>query len=85
MAQQSEVNVTTAIDPGDEERKKLASKISSLIGTDATSITFTVDPEIIAGIVIKTRNRAIDGSIRSRLMALRQEMLGRAKGEIYGG
>ncbi len=71
VEQTLEVKVTTAIDPGDEEKKKIAQDISRLTGKDPAVIEYRVDPEIIAGIVIRIGDRIIDGSARNRLTALK--------------
>jgi len=56
-----EVTVVSAMPLGDAEK----SKISSQIG--ASDITYTVDPSILGGLLIRAGDRVIDGSVRSGL------------------
>ncbi|MFC2010312.1 F0F1 ATP synthase subunit delta [Chloroflexota bacterium] len=70
--------VTTAIELDDEDRLKLAERLTSIIGKPVV-LKPQVDPGLIGGIVIRVGDRLIDGSIRSKLDALRKSLSGAEK------
>ncbi len=70
--------VTTAIPLDDEDKLRLAQRITSLVGKPVV-LKPKVDPSLIGGIIIKVGDKLIDGSLRSKLMALRKTLGGEAK------
>jgi len=68
-----EAQVTTAVPLEDEEREKLSRHLSAITGK-AIRLTTRLDPAIIGGFVARVGDRLIDGSLRSRLRALRQAL-----------
>ena len=70
--------VTTAIPLDDEDKLRLAQRITSLVGKPVV-LKPKVDPSLIGGIMIKVGDKLIDGSIRSKLVALRKTLGGEAK------
>ena len=70
--------ITTAIPLEDEERLKLAQRITDMVGKPVVLRT-NVDPGIVGGIIIRIGDKLIDGSIRSKLAALRRELAGVGK------
>ena len=68
--------VTTAITLDEAYQLKLAQRITDIFGKPVVLKT-KVDPAILGGIVIRVGDKLIDGSLRSKLEALRKE-LGRA-------
>ena len=65
--------VTTAIPLNDEYQLKIAQRVTEIIGKPIMLKT-RVDPDIIGGIIIRVGDKLIDGSIRSKLVALRKEI-----------
>ncbi len=65
--------VTTAIPLDDEDRLRLAQRITSLVGKPVV-LKPKVDSSLIGGIIIRVGDKLIDGSIRSKLEALKREM-----------
>lgn len=65
--------VTTAIPLSQEMQDNLARRLAQRIGKPVV-IKNRVDPDIIGGSIIKIGDHMIDGSIRSRLEALRREV-----------
>ncbi|NWG18063.1 MAG: F0F1 ATP synthase subunit B [Chloroflexi bacterium] len=59
-----QVEVVSAMPLSEAEQKKVQKEI----GTD--SVTFTVDPSILGGLVIRAGDRVVDGSVRSSLSEL---------------
>lgn len=71
--------VTTAIPLDEDYQLKLGQRITEIIGKPVVLKT-KVDPSILGGIVIRVGDKLIDGSIRSKLDALKKE-LGKASGK----
>jgi F-type H+-transporting ATPase subunit delta len=70
--------VTTAIPLDDEYQLKIAQRITGIIGKPVV-LKPKVDASIIGGIIIRVGDKLIDGSIRSKLAALRKDLGGVAK------
>jgi F-type H+-transporting ATPase subunit delta len=70
--------VTTAIELDDKERLALAQRLTDIIGRPIV-LKPKVDPNLIGGIVIRVGDKLIDGSVRSKLEALRREISRTAK------
>ena len=70
--------VTTAIPLDDAYQLKIAQRITEIIGKPVM-LRHKVDPGIIGGIIIRVGDKLIDGSIRSKLAALRKDLGGVAK------
>jgi F-type H+-transporting ATPase subunit delta len=70
--------VTTAIPLDDDYKLKLAQRITDMVGRPVV-LRAKVDPGVVGGIVIRIGDRLIDGSIRSKLAALRRELGGVGK------
>ena len=67
--------VTTAIPLDDEDRLRLAQRITDMVGKPVV-LKPKVDTSVIGGIIIRVGDKLIDGSIRSRLAALKKELGG---------
>ena len=65
--------VTTAIPLDDEEKLRLAQRITDMVGRPVV-LRASVDSGVIGGIVIRIGDRLIDGSIRNRLVSLKREL-----------
>lgn len=70
--------VVTAIPLDSDYQLKLAQRITEIIGKPIILKT-QVDPSIIGGIVIRVGDKLIDGSLRTKLAALKKELGGVAK------
>ncbi|MFQ5880456.1 MAG: ATP synthase F1 subunit delta [Dehalococcoidia bacterium] len=68
--------VTTAVPLGDAEREAIAQRLGQLTGRQVTVAT-RVNPGIIGGLVARIGDTLIDGSVRTRLLALRRSLAGR--------
>lgn len=67
--------VTSAVPLSAEEQRDVEKKLQELAGGQVT-IETQVDDKIIGGLVVRIGDRLIDGSTRSRLVALKQRMEG---------
>jgi F-type H+-transporting ATPase subunit delta len=68
-----EVGLTTAFELADEQQQKLAQALSTKLGREV-AITSNVDKSILGGVVIRTDDLVIDGSVRARLAKLAEAM-----------
>lgn len=67
--------VTTAVPLDDRDKKKLAEKLGTLVGA-RIELKTQVDPEILGGVIAKVGGKLLDGSTRSKLAALKKELVG---------
>ncbi len=65
--------VTTAIPLDDDDKLRLAQRITDMVGKPVVLRT-KVDPGVVGGIIIRIGDKLIDGSIRSKLASLRREL-----------
>ncbi|GAB6159031.1 F0F1 ATP synthase subunit delta [Desulfotomaculum varum] len=66
--------VTSAIQLSDEQKQQLIQVASRLAGKQVEP-TFAVDPCLIGGVVVKIGSKVIDGSIKTRLAALKSRLM----------
>ena len=67
--------VTTAVPLGDDERREIAARLSSITGKQV-DVTPVVDESIIGGVIARIGDQLIDGSTRTRLVALKRRLEG---------
>src|SRR5205807_7039422 len=65
--------VTTAVPVSQQEQQLIAEQLSRLTGK-RVDVRIRTDPSIIGGMVARVGDRLIDGSTRSRLLALRSRL-----------
>lgn len=70
--------VTTAVPLSDDERRAVEAKLSSMTGKQV-DVTPVVDESIIGGVIARIGDQLIDGSTRSRLVALKRRLEGAAR------
>jgi len=73
----AQATVTAAIELSPEQVRDLEQRLGEALDRRVTA-TATVDPEIIGGLVVRVGDRLVDGSVRSRLKRLREELAGTA-------
>ena len=66
---------TTAVPLSDSEREALVTRLQAQTGK-RIMLSTDVDPELIGGLVVQTGDRLIDASVRARLIALRERLVG---------
>ncbi|MCK4697790.1 MAG: F0F1 ATP synthase subunit delta, partial [Dehalococcoidia bacterium] len=66
--------VTTAVPLEPEEKDKLVRRLGDLVGREIV-LTTRVAPAIIGGLVARVGDKLIDGSTKSRLLALRESLM----------
>ena len=66
--------VTLAREPDARLRKQVTQALAQALGKEAL-ISFTTDPGILGGAVVRIAERVHDGSVRRRITALRRKLL----------
>jgi len=72
------VEVITAIPLDAEDERKLAGNFGVMVGKEVILKT-EVDPDLIGGIVARIGGKLLDGCTRSRLAALKRELVGASR------
>ena len=67
-------SVATAIELDADDRKRFEQALATKLGRKVT-VEFTTDPEIVGGATIQIGDHLIDGTVRTQLARLRQELL----------
>ena len=70
-----QAEVMTAIPLSDEDELKLAEHLGAIVGKKVV-LKSEVDSRLIGGIVARIGDKLLDGSTRSKLVALRRELAG---------
>ena len=68
--------VTVAREPDEVLRQSIKEALSEALGKEVLP-SFSVDPEILGGAVVRVGERIYDGSIRRRMLRLRRQLLAR--------
>ena len=71
--QSLDIEVTTAFALADEQEQKLTQALSKKLGCEVSLIA-QVDKSILGGVVVRTDDLVIDGSVRARLAKLAEAM-----------
>jgi len=71
----SHATVTSAVPLSDDERREVQQKVEQMTGGTVV-IQTEVDESILGGLIVRIGDRLIDGSTRSKLLALRQRLAG---------
>lgn len=69
------VYVTTAVELSEERKKVIEQKLLDTTGYRKMEMNYTVEPDIIGGMVIRIKDRVVDSSIRTKLTEMRKELL----------
>ena len=67
--------ITTAVPLDDKDKDKLAAQLGALVGAKV-ELKAEVDPGILGGIIARVGGKLLDGSTRSKLAALKKELVG---------
>lgn len=71
----AQAEITTAVPLQDDQVAAMEQRLGETLGKQITA-TASVDSDIIGGVVLRIDDHLIDGSVRSRLRRLRQELSG---------
>jgi F-type H+-transporting ATPase subunit delta len=67
-------SVTTAIDLGEDDRERYEQALARKLGRKV-NVRFMTDPTVVGGATIQIGDRLVDGTVRTQLARLRQELL----------
>lgn len=67
------VSVTSALPLTADEQKTVKADLSKQLG-DVQDVAFEVDPGILGGLVVRVGDKVIDGSVSSKVSAMRQQL-----------
>jgi F-type H+-transporting ATPase subunit delta len=70
--------VRSALELADHQRDELSNQLAKLAGSQVR-IGFTLDPDLIGGVTARIGSTVYDGSVRGRLNAMRQRLIGIAR------
>lgn len=65
-------DVVTAVKLDATRRDRLVSALKDRFGANEVLLTETVDPTILGGVIIKTANQTLDGSLSSKIEQIRR-------------
>ncbi len=68
--------VILAREPDEQLRNQIKSSLQERLGKEVLP-TFTVDPEILGGAIVRLGDRVLDGSVKRRIVRLRRQLLSR--------
>lgn len=68
-----DVDLTTAYELDEQQQQKLTQALSAKLGREV-KLTSTVDKTILGGVVVRSQDLVIDGSVRARLAQLAKAM-----------
>ena len=68
-----DVNVTTAFELDEQQQQKLTQALSAKLGREV-SLTSSVDKSILGGVIVRSQDLVIDGSVRARLAKLAEAL-----------
>ncbi len=66
--------VVTAVPLDDARKQRVAAGLAALVNRKEVVLTERQDPEIVGGLIARVGDRLIDGSTRTRLRALRDDL-----------
>lgn len=67
-------HVTVARESSEDDKERIASELSRILGKTVIP-HLTVNPEILGGVVVRVGDDIMDGSVRRRLAALRNQLV----------
>lgn len=68
------VKVTTVVPLTDQQITQLIAKLKRQFGYAKIEITEAIDPTILGGVVVETKNEVIDGSLKKRLNQIKKNL-----------
>lgn len=76
------VEVQFAVEPDESLQQEVTDTLRTLLGAEPI-LTTTLDPDLVAGFVVRVGDKVYDGSARTRLERARQSMIARARESIH--
>ncbi|MCO0832106.1 ATP synthase F1 subunit delta [Fructobacillus sp. W13] len=70
------VTITSAVDVDDDQKKRLEEAFKKQSGAKQVEAVYRVDPDLVAGVSMKSKSILIDGSLKTKIAKLKAELLG---------
>ncbi|WP_416353051.1 ATP synthase F1 subunit delta [Agrilactobacillus fermenti] len=67
--------VTTTVPLTDDQQQRLSDRLKTRFDANSVEITNVVDTSIMGGVIVRTEDKVIDGSIKTRLQKMRALLL----------
>jgi len=67
-------SVTLTVEPDPELRAEIESTLGRMLGREVTA-DFRLDPRLVGGMVVRVKDRVMDGSIRRQLQLMRRTLI----------
>ncbi|WP_367295174.1 ATP synthase F1 subunit delta [Levilactobacillus yonginensis] len=67
--------VTTAVALSDDQLAKIEAAYAARVGAQKVVLNSKVDPDVIGGVIVKAADTVLDGSLRTKINRLRQQLL----------
>ena len=68
------VEIRTAVPIGPETERGMVSRLEKMAGMKIT-VKKEVDPSLVGGVLVRMRNKVLDGSIRNKIQSLKRELV----------
>ena len=68
------VKVTTTVPLNKQQKEQLVTKLKTQFGYAQIELTEAIDPTILGGVVVETKNQVIDGSLKTRLNQIKKSL-----------
>jgi F-type H+-transporting ATPase subunit delta len=78
------VHVTSAVPLTDDERARVVNQVKTVSHLEPV-LQEDVDPDVLGGVIIRINDWVYDASVRSRLQAIRQQLIERSSHGIQSG
>lgn len=69
------VMVTSAVELNSEQKQKLEQKLLESTGYKELEVSYSVNPELIAGLIIRIGDRVVDSSFQLKLTEMKYQLL----------
>lgn len=67
--------VTTAVDMTDAQKKDVEKKLLDTTSYEKFEMNYSVDPELLGGIIIRIGDRVVDSSVKSKIDTLSKQLM----------
>ncbi|MFC6260391.1 ATP synthase F1 subunit delta [Levilactobacillus fujinensis] len=67
--------VTTAVTLSDDQKSQIETAYAKRVGAEKVILSSRVDPAVIGGVIVKAADTVLDGSLRTKINRLRQQLL----------
>jgi F-type H+-transporting ATPase subunit delta len=78
------VLVRTAVPLPDDQRERLLGELREMYHREPV-LEMRVDPELLGGLVVRVGDHVLDGSVRTRIETIRNQLIERSSHEIQSG